>query len=95
MISAIRAILNFRGPSSTETPERPPEIHFWVCAVDVMADKKLQVQTIRTQFKIHINLIVIGDIIASNLMYIFISILRNNIYDYFVYSSTAILWKKN
>jgi hypothetical protein len=30
------------------------------------------------------NHIVIGDIIASNLMYIFISILRNYIYDYFV-----------
>jgi hypothetical protein len=61
MISAIQAILNFRCPSSTETPERPPEIHFWVDAVDVMADKKLQIQMIRTQFIIHINHIVIGE----------------------------------
>jgi hypothetical protein len=33
-IFAVRAIA-----SSTESPVRPPEIHFWVCAVDLMADK--------------------------------------------------------
>jgi hypothetical protein len=48
-----------------------------------MEDKKQQIQIIRTQFIIHINHIVIGDIIANNLMYVFISILRNYIYDYF------------
>jgi hypothetical protein len=90
MISAIRAILNFRGPSNPElygnsrTVSGDSQVRFGVCAVDVLADKKQQIQTIRTQFIIHINHIVIGDIIASNLMYIFISILRNYIYDYFV-----------
>jgi hypothetical protein len=45
------------------------------CAVD----KKQQILMIRTQFIIHMNHIVIGDIIASNLMNIFISILKETI----------------
>jgi hypothetical protein len=61
-----------------------------------MADKNQQIQTIRTQFIIHINHIVIGDIIASNLMNIFISILRNyNIYDYFVVVRLQFCGEKN
>jgi hypothetical protein len=60
-------------------------------------DKKQQIQMKRTQFIIHINHIVIGDIIAniaSDLMYIFISILRNYIYDYFVIVGLQFCGKK-
>jgi hypothetical protein len=39
---------------------------------------------VRTQFLIHVNLIDIGDIITSSFMYIFISILGNCIYNYFI-----------